>query len=558
MKTRHKVKWVATILILILSISLFPMSIFAGDAILAEGHFGDGFYWYILDEEYVLFISGTGDMVDFNTVQQAPWAQYKDKINAVYMSYGITHIGDYAFYGLDCINSTVTITQDVKSIGVAAFAQCENMTGIVIPEGVEEIGQAAFYSCKNLETVTIPQSVNIIDVAAFRLCTDLTSVYFEGNAPEYFETSSDVDTYGKSAFESNVTLYYTATATGWVDSESYDSTLGTWNGYKLKLWEGSGEEKGDDNDEGEVEGGDKGEDEDYGIACHLEELTDIDYLAFADLSYSAPAPSKEIRVKEMLKAKWEHKWGDAPNQDITYKELYSHIYNWRFYKYKENTATGFAAYAFKNDNNEVVIAYRGSSNPFSFSVDAWNDWVENDLPMIFADTSTGSNQIQDAIQFYNEIAQNSDKVATTGHSLGGALGDIVSAYSGCYGETFNAISALDVAYIAFPEDMMKNFNGVDTFNFIDHVNEKDTFAGMYAKELKNYKKHESLYDTLGELVMFNNHKLDSFVTKDSNGNIIMTETLEEFNHSSVLMRSTRLLKALLSLLDSDTIGGTWT
>ena len=131
-----------------------------------------------LAEEGGLMIEGTGEMYDYSSENQ-PWYAYKELIQTVTLSEGVTNIGDYAFY--DCDNLTaVNIPEGVTKIGNSAFYSCDNLTTVNIPNSVTNIGNSAFYSCDNLTTVNIPRNVTSIGDYAFEdssVSGDLTISY---------------------------------------------------------------------------------------------------------------------------------------------------------------------------------------------------------------------------------------------------------------------------------------------------------------------------------------------------------------------------------------------
>lgn len=59
------------------------------------------------------------------------------------------------------------IPNSVMSIGICAFANCNNITTVTIPNSVTSIGGAAFSGCSSLTSVTIPSSVTSIEEATF-------------------------------------------------------------------------------------------------------------------------------------------------------------------------------------------------------------------------------------------------------------------------------------------------------------------------------------------------------------------------------------------------------
>ncbi len=110
---------------------------------------------------------------------------------------GVTKIAPAAF--CDCTSlASVTIPNSVELIYDYAFYGCTGLTSVTIPNSVTIIGDSAFYGCTGLTSVTIPNSVTIIDVCAFENCTGLTSV----------EIGSGITTIGSYAFSDCNSLTY--------------------------------------------------------------------------------------------------------------------------------------------------------------------------------------------------------------------------------------------------------------------------------------------------------------------------------------------------------------
>ena len=153
-------------------------------------------------DKYTLWISGIKEMEDYKDANSAPWSKYADKIVAVDVRYGVTHIGSNAFVRLNAVS--VTLPATLVSIADNAFYNCDELKSITIPASVEtieeycfdycydlesvtfeggskltSIGDYAFDCCEALKNITIPASVKTIGEFCFAYCYALESVTFE-------------------------------------------------------------------------------------------------------------------------------------------------------------------------------------------------------------------------------------------------------------------------------------------------------------------------------------------------------------------------------------------
>ena len=138
--------------------------------------------------------------------EDGPFA-YSDLLNIVYPD-TVESIGVYAFTG--CNIQDFYITENIHSIGFAAFCECPNLSWIYIPENVwsisggifsnctnlwdaeirnDAISGGEFSGCENLENVFIGRDVYRIEADAFLGCENLTSITYDGTMEEWCNVS---------------------------------------------------------------------------------------------------------------------------------------------------------------------------------------------------------------------------------------------------------------------------------------------------------------------------------------------------------------------------------
>lgn len=75
-------------------------------------------------------------------------------------------LGEISTHGTRIFNDTVehenidkniesVILPSMKKLPLKYFANCKNLTTLVIPEGVEEFADYCFYKCSSLESLTL-------------------------------------------------------------------------------------------------------------------------------------------------------------------------------------------------------------------------------------------------------------------------------------------------------------------------------------------------------------------------------------------------------------------
>ena len=79
--------------------------------------------------------------------------------------------GSGSFSG--CAVQKLTLSKNLKLIGRDAFADCENLTEVVIPDSVTKIDKSAFKNCKSLKKVILSKNLEEIGDEAFMGCSAL-------------------------------------------------------------------------------------------------------------------------------------------------------------------------------------------------------------------------------------------------------------------------------------------------------------------------------------------------------------------------------------------------
>ena len=184
----------------------------------ASGTCGENLRWefhYVPREDSsigdnVLYITGTGDMTDFDSPYDVPWPRGAlDGLAEIHISEGVTSIGNHAFYA-NCpseivlpdsitrignyafafvnILDRISLSANLESIGEGAFKDCWNLSNLAFPDTLKSIGVDAFNGCDALEHINIPDSVTEIGIGAFGFCDRLTSVRLPASLTQIAES----------------------------------------------------------------------------------------------------------------------------------------------------------------------------------------------------------------------------------------------------------------------------------------------------------------------------------------------------------------------------------
>lgn len=204
------------------------------------------------------------DSKDDFVIENGVLIEYKGKDKDVVIPYGVTSIGEFAFFNHISITS-ISIPNSVTSIGDGAFGNCQCLTSIIIPSSVTNIkgtpfdhtvaniivekgnknyivrdnilfkkttsglmlvwyfdfnnnsvnisndvtsiGDWAFSYCEDLTNITIPNSVTSIGEGAFFFCRNLSSLIIPDSVLSIGERAFESIQYYEQDFPDFLTIY---------------------------------------------------------------------------------------------------------------------------------------------------------------------------------------------------------------------------------------------------------------------------------------------------------------------------------------------------------------
>ena len=193
------------ILFSILMISMFSISAFA----LPNS---------VIQDDGWMFNQRTGNLYIYKDISDVPWENIKSQIKTVTYAYGVTTIGEFAFFNCENLRM-VYFSSTIKSIQYYAFKNCIKLNNVYLPYGLERIDFSAFQGCTGLTNVFIPFTVQRIGDWAFAECTSL----------KYITIPNSVIYLGNYVFEDSGIwiIYYWGNKTQWdnIDKGYYHQSV---------------------------------------------------------------------------------------------------------------------------------------------------------------------------------------------------------------------------------------------------------------------------------------------------------------------------------------------
>lgn len=143
----------------------------------------------------------TQDQTNYSTLSGA--VVIPETVEYAESTFRVTSIGMGAFAFCENI-STITLPVTITNIGMYAFHECHSLSSINLPEGLVSIGEAAFYQCGSLLPITIPSTLTTFGLHPFVDCVNMTKVTILSNSvvsAVYTSTSNLSHVFGKQVTE---------------------------------------------------------------------------------------------------------------------------------------------------------------------------------------------------------------------------------------------------------------------------------------------------------------------------------------------------------------------
>ena len=106
-----------------------------------------------------------------------------DKLVKALMPNTITSIGEYAFSGCDILKD-IKIPANVNYIGYKAFSNCNRLKNVTLPGNISNMGGAIFSDCMRLYKITISSGITAIRYGFAADCRSLTEVLIPNTVTE--------------------------------------------------------------------------------------------------------------------------------------------------------------------------------------------------------------------------------------------------------------------------------------------------------------------------------------------------------------------------------------
>ncbi len=140
-----------------------------------------------------LVIDGSGDMPNYASQMDQPWANVRHLVKKIEIGKDITAIGNYAF--AYCVNTEEIVFEEgsqLERIGVLGFRSANKVTEVVLPDTVNYLNTYAFGTCTSLGNIHIPQGMAYMHPKAFIESSSVVLNVASGTYAEQYAVDSDI------------------------------------------------------------------------------------------------------------------------------------------------------------------------------------------------------------------------------------------------------------------------------------------------------------------------------------------------------------------------------
>lgn len=125
----------------------------------------------------LILMSAAGLVLFFATAGKDAPIRAEGSSHWFYIRNGVLYFEEHRYTG----GSELTVPSEIAgetviALGEDCFANCTELTTVILPDSLSSIGEGAFSGCTSLRGIYIPDSVNIIDKEAFYGCISLESI----------------------------------------------------------------------------------------------------------------------------------------------------------------------------------------------------------------------------------------------------------------------------------------------------------------------------------------------------------------------------------------------
>ncbi len=144
---------------------------------------------FMVDPENQYFSSVNGVLFDKNQTRLVKYPT--NKIGTYIIPNTVTTIGISAFASCDNLIGEVVFPNSITSIESSAFENCTKISGkINLPKSITSIADFSFSGCTSINTLIIPEKVTTIGQYAFYYCIGLKTINTQAKVPPLiYETS---------------------------------------------------------------------------------------------------------------------------------------------------------------------------------------------------------------------------------------------------------------------------------------------------------------------------------------------------------------------------------